>query len=128
MFRFSRSFLIGFSVLALAACAAQTYQPVIDPKGVDMGKYQEDLRECRALAEQVDASGDTAQNALIGAGVGAAGGAALGAISGDAGIGAATGAVLGAFGAGGASGIEKNERQKHIIDNCLRGRGYKTLG
>lgn len=120
--------LLTAALLVLAACAAQTYQPVIDPKGVDMGKYQKDLAECRALADQVDAAGDTAQNALIGAGVGAAGGAALGAISGSAGIGAATGAVLGAFGAGGASGLSKNERQKSIIDNCLRGRGYRTLG
>lgn len=124
---FHRFSLLTALAFVLAACAAQTYQPVIDPKGVDMGKYEQDLQECRALAQQVDAAGDTAQNALLGAGVGAAGGAALGALSGDAGIGAATGAVLGAFGAGGASGIQKNEKQKQIIDNCLKGRGYRPL-
>jgi len=128
MLNLKRISLLAVAGFALAACAAQNYQPVIDPYGVDMGRYQADLASCRALAEQVDATGDTAENALIGAGVGAAGGAALGALSGDAGIGAATGAVIGAFGAGGASGIEKNQRQKTIINNCLKGRGYKILG
>lgn len=115
------------SVLALAACAT-TYTPVVDTKGVDMTKYQQDLNECRALADQVDAVEDGATDAAIGAGVGAAGGAALGALSGDAGIGAATGAIIGAFGGGGAGAVNAKERQKNIMNNCLRGRGYKVLG
>ncbi len=119
--------LLVASSLLLAACAT-TYTPVVDTKGINAAKYERDLNECRALADQVDLVEDSGTNALIGAGVGAAGGAALGAISGDAGIGAATGAVLGAFGGGGATALKVKERQKNIMDNCLKGRGYKVLG
>lgn len=113
--------------LILAGCAT-TYTPVVDTKGVNMEKYQQDLNECRALADQVDAAESGGTDALIGAGVGAAGGAALGAIGGNAGIGAATGAVIGAFGGGGAGTLESKQRQKNIMNSCLRGRGYKVLG
>lgn len=119
---------LAASLLLLAACAAQNYNPVIDTKGVNMAKYQQDLSECRALAAQVDGNTDTATDALVGAGVGAAGGAALGAITGSAGIGAATGAVVGAFGGGGYGALNSNERQKNILNNCLKGRGYRILG
>lgn len=111
----------------LTGCAS-TYQPVVDTKGIDMMRYQQDLAECRALAEQVNVAGDAATDTAIGAGVGAAGGAALGALSGDAGIGAATGAIIGAFGGGGVGTAGGIERQKKIINNCLIGRGYKVLG
>ncbi len=125
---FKRVAVWTFSLAFLAACAATTYNPVIDPQGVDMGRYNQDLAQCRALAEQVDAAEDAGTDALIGAGVGAAGGAALGALSGDPGLGAATGAVIGAFGGGGTGALNANQRQKNIINNCLRGRGYRVLG
>jgi len=120
-------FRAGLCILALTGCAT-AYTPVIDTKGIDMVKYQQDLSECRALSDQVDAAEDGATDALIGAGIGAAAGAALGAISGDAGIGAATGATLGAFGGGGAGTMNALDRKKNIMNNCLSGRGYKVLG
>lgn len=115
-------------LMLVAACAAETYQPVVDLKGSDAGKYQQDLAECRSLASQVDVAGDSATNALIGAGVGAALGAALGAVTGAPAAGAALGAGAGGIGAGAGTGVSKNERQKKIIDNCLSRRGYNVLG
>ncbi|MFA6279280.1 MAG: glycine zipper domain-containing protein [Bdellovibrionales bacterium] len=120
------STLCAVSVL-LAGCAT-TYTPVVDTKGIDAVKYQQDLGECRALSDQVDAAENGATDALIGAGVGAAAGAALGAISGNAGMGAATGATIGAFGGGGAGTMSSLDRKKNIMNNCLKGRGYKVLG
>lgn len=117
-----------FAVTLLLAGCASNYTPVVDPKGVDMGRYNQDLAECRALSEQVDTSKDTATNSAIGAGVGAAAGAALGALSGDAGVGAATGAILGGFGGGGGTALESEQRKKTILNNCLTGRGYRILG
>lgn len=123
---------VGLSVLtamlALAGCATANYTPVVDTKGIDMMKYQQDLKECRALADQVDAVESGATDTLIGAGIGAAAGAALGAISGAPATGAATGAVIGGFGGGGAGTVNSLERQKNIMNNCLTGRGYKVLG
>ena len=110
----------------LAGCA-QSYQPVIDMKGVDNAKYQQDLAECRQYAEQVNPY----ERGAMGLAIGALGGAALGAVTGAA-VGApGTGAAIGA-GAGGLTGAAVGggtgaEQQKKIIDNCLRNRGYAVL-
>ncbi|MFY9287351.1 MAG: glycine zipper family protein [Alphaproteobacteria bacterium] len=119
--------LLGASIL-LSACASTSYNPVIDTKKVNMDKYQNDLAECRRLADQVDVAGDTATDTAIGAVAGAAGGALLGAITGNAGTGAAIGAAAGGLGGAGTGAISSNQRQKNIINNCLKGRGYKVLG
>jgi hypothetical protein len=110
----------------LAGCA-QSYQPVVDPKGVDNAKYQQDLAECRQLAEQVNPY----ERAAVGTAIGAIGGAALGAVTGavvgspgaGAAIGAGAGGLTGAA-VGGGGGVEQ---QKKIIDNCLKNRGYAVL-
>lgn len=114
-------------VLALSACAT-TYTPVVDTKGINQAKYQQDLNECRALSDQIDAVGEGATDTLIGAGIGAAAGAALGAITGAPATGAATGAVIGGFGGGGVSAADSMTRKRQIMNNCLTGRGYKVLG
>lgn len=66
----------------LFAGCAQTYEPVIDPQGIDQAQYQADLTECRQLAEQVDpgtlAAGGGAVGAMFGSALGAALGATLG--------------------------------------------------
>jgi outer membrane lipoprotein SlyB len=120
-----RIFLIAL-VAGLAGCA-QSYQPVVDPKGVDNAKYQQDLAECRQLAEQVNPY----ERAAVGTAIGAIGGAALGAVTGavvgspgaGAAIGAGAGGLTGAA-VGGGTGVEQ---QKKIIDNCLKNRGYAVL-
>lgn len=122
------SFVFSLAALFLLTACASQYTPVIDPQGVDMGRYEQDLAACRAISEQVDTTTDAATNAAIGAGVAAAGGAALGAISGNAGSGAAIGAIVGALGGGGGTALEDEQRKETIINNCLRGRGYRILG
>ena len=116
------------AMATLAGCA-QTYQPVVDTKGHDTARYQQDLYECRQYAEQVSPAGQAAVGGLGGA----AGGAALGAITGalvggvsageGAALGAATGGAVG-VGAGAYRGVDEQQR---VIDNCLRGRGYNVL-
>jgi hypothetical protein len=116
------------ALLLLVAGCATTYTPVVDTKGLDQQKFQQDMAECRMLADQVNVTEDGVTDGLIGAGFGAAAGAALGALSGNAGMGAATGSVVGAFGAGGTGAVSAAQRQKTIMNNCLTGRGYKILG
>lgn len=122
----NRSFPILLS-LCLAACA-QSYEPIIDMKGVDEAKYRQDLSECRAYAEEVSPAGEAAKSGGIGAALGAALGAIAGAFTGGAGRGAAIGASVGGVG-GAASGVGQGvSDQKQVIRNCLRGRGYSVLG
>jgi outer membrane lipoprotein SlyB len=113
-------------ILILAGCA-QSYQPVVDTKGVDNAKYQQDLAECRQYAEQVSPAGEAATTGLLGAAGGAALGAIVGAFSGGAGTGAAIGAATGGAVGAGAGGVSGISEQKRIINNCLRGRGYNVL-
>ena len=110
----------------LAGCAATSganYRPIVDNKGVDLNRYESDLRECQSYATQTAGAADSA-----------AGGALAGALLGAALAGAAgknysksssarVGAVSGAVGAG--LGGERN--QKNIINTCLAGRGYRVL-
>lgn len=123
-----RTKLLAAGMLAaMAAGCASSYEPIVDMQGVDPVRYQADLGECRQYAERVDVGTSAGTGAAIGAGVGAATGAAVGAITGQPGrgaaIGAAGGGTTGLFG-GGLRGADK-ERQ--VIRNCLRGRGYSVL-
>jgi hypothetical protein len=106
-------------VLCLAGCSGAR-GPIVDTKGVDMARYQQDLAECEAYAEQVSTGRAVGKGAAGGAVVGAA----IGAISGGSGTrGAGVGAVAG--GAQSARGAEREQAQ--VVRNCLRGRGYKVL-
>lgn len=102
----------------IAGCAG--HSPIVDTRGVDMSNYEDDLDECQEYAEQVGVGGDTA----VGAGVGAALGWALSAVSGgDNKSAASVGAV-----SGGAAGLGRAAAsQKNVITRCLQGRGYKVL-
>ena len=119
---------LAVAMATLAGCA-QTYQPVVDTRGHDSARYQQDLFECRQYAEQVSPAGKAAVTGLGGAAAGAALGAITGALVGGVGageaaaVGAATGGAVG-VGAGAYSGVND---QQQIIDNCLRGRGYNVL-
>ena len=108
------------AVLLTAGCANRNI--IIDPKGVNMAQYNQDLSVCTALAEQVNVGRQTAGRALAGAAVGAAIGAAVG-NSDTAQRGAGVGAV-----AGGAKGAGRATTEKRVvIRNCLRNRGYSVL-
>lgn len=107
------------ATVLLGACASK---PIIDTRGVDMRKYNQDLAECQAYADQVDVTRRAAGSAAAGAVVGAVVGAAVGnsdTAQGGAGAGAAGGAARGT-----ARGLEERER---VVRNCLRNRGYAVL-
>ena len=110
--RFSAFFLATL----LAACASP---PIIDPQGVDMQVYQNDLAQCEQLADQINTGGKVAEGAVIG---GAMGGA-TGAIWHEAGEGAAAGAIAGAA----QGGFGADHEKAHVVRNCLRHRGYVVL-
>jgi outer membrane lipoprotein SlyB len=117
----------SLALLVILAGCAQSYQPVVDTRGVDTARYQQDLFECRQYAERVSPVGQAATGGLLGAAGGAALGAIVGAFSGGAGTGAAIGAATGGAVGAGAGGVTGVSEQQRIIDNCLRGRGYNVL-
>ncbi len=108
------------ATLTVAAGCAGRSKPIIDPAGIDMTQYQNDLEQCGQIAQQVE------QKTGSGAAGGALVGGLIGAITGDsdramrsAGVGAVAGGARGA----GATVREKSQ----VIKNCLRNRGYKIL-
>lgn len=108
-------------LILLAGCSgARRSGVVIDPEGVDMAKYENDLAACKQISEQVD------QKAGAGAVGGAVVGGAIGAIVGNSSTamrGAGVGGVIGLTKGGVAT---RNEKQL-VVKNCLRNRGYKVL-
>jgi len=109
-------------VLLLTAACTTTNEIIIDEKGVDMSRYQENLAECKTYADQVQVGKKGAKGAATGAVIGGA----IGSIGGghrDAGEGAAVGAI-----GGGVKGLDEGEKDKvRVVKNCLRGRGYRVL-
>jgi uncharacterized membrane protein len=104
--------------LLLAACTT-TDEIIIDTKGVDMARYEQDLAECRAYSSEVK----TGQKVAKGAASGAVVGGLIGAITHDPGKAAGVGAV-----GGGARGASEGTREEvQVVKNCLRGRGYRIL-
>jgi len=106
--------------LALFSLNLQAQNIIIDPNGVDMGKYQTDLAECESLAGQVEGQGGKGlvRGAIVGAAIGAARGNSTQAKK-DAGVGAVVGGASGR----GATAAE----QEKVIKNCLSNRGYTIL-
>jgi outer membrane lipoprotein SlyB len=107
------------AILALAACSGAT-GPIIDTKGVDMARYEQDRGECETYATQVSSGQAVAKGSAGGAAVGAA----IGAIAGG---GAAKGAGIGAVTGGAQSARISDKEKADVVRNCLRGRGYKVL-
>jgi outer membrane lipoprotein SlyB len=124
--RFIKLVAIFSATAFLVGCAATSganYRPIVDNKGVDLNRYESDLRECQSYATQTAGAADSAA-------AGAIAGALLGAaLAGAAGKNysrsstARVGAVSGAVGAG----VEGERNQRTIINRCLAGRGYKVL-
>ncbi|TXS92191.1 glycine zipper family protein [Parahaliea maris] len=107
--------------VTLAACTT-TDEVIIDKKGVNMARYEQDLAECRSYADEVRTGEKVAKGAASGAVVGGLIGAAVG-NSRDVQQGAGVGAV-----SGGARGAAQGEREEvRVVKQCLRGRGYRVL-
>ena len=88
----------------------------------DEAQYQQDLTDCRAVADEVSTGRDAAEGAAGGAVIGGILGAIFG-NSGTAGRMAGGGAVIGAAGKAGDAEQEKSQ----VVKNCMRGRGYRVL-
>ena len=114
--------LIAMSAAVLVLGCTTTDEIIIDRKGVDMARYEQDLAECRGYGSEVK----TEEKAVRGAASGAVVGGAIGAVVGgsdDAAKGAGVGAIT-----GGARGVSQGERQEvEVVKRCLRGRGYRVL-
>ena len=107
------------SLVSVTGCARRA-QIIIDPYGVDMARYQQDLAECQHLSRQVESK----------VGEGIVGGAIVGAIAGSiiGGNGTAdTTAKLGALSGGLQGGASTKQERMRVVKNCLRNRGYQVL-
>ena len=112
------------SVFLLAACTGMTDPSgaIVDLQGVDRELYEADLADCKSYADEVPLGKHVGGAAVAGAAVGAA----VGVISGDSSSvaeGAGYGAVYGGTMSGGAAIAEK----RHVLRECMRGRGYRVL-
>lgn len=107
-------------IVCLTACGNDPV--IIDTRGVDMVIYERDKMECRQYAKEIKAGAKIARGAAIGAAIGGVIGAAVG-NSGTAQRVAGAGAAKG----GTMEGIRASQEKKQIVQNCLRGRGYKVL-
>jgi outer membrane lipoprotein SlyB len=111
---------ILLGIIGVSGCAGRQADVVIDPAGVDMERYQQDLAQCQQIAEQVrqKAGGSAAGGTVVGGAVGGILNGGEGAVKG-----AGVGMVL-----GGARGARATREEKQlVIKNCLRERGYKIL-
>lgn len=123
--------IVFIGSILVSACASQTgWTPTVDTYN-DPNAYRinQDMAECKQLAGQ--ASGGTAKEAAIGAGVGglvgAAGGAVVGAFTGNPGAGAAIGAAAGGFGGAAKQGFSAEDRYKNAYNSCMSGRGHHVV-
>jgi len=100
-----------------------TYTPVVDTGGLDMGRYSADLDSCRNYARSIDA-----QNAELG---GMIAGILVGALIGAAYRGNSRtindSALIGGGAALATAGNRARNKQETITANCLAQRGYRVL-
>ncbi len=112
-------------VLLAAGCATfkDPSGAIVDMQGVDPGQYALDLAECRKYADEVPVGQHVATGAVAGAAVGAAAAAVSGEDSSEIGKSAGVGAVVG----GATTGVSAVQEHRHVVRECLRGRGYRVL-
>jgi hypothetical protein len=131
------------ALLVLTACSSA--RPVLYPnahlKSVGKETADQDIEDCKQLAESAGAEegtgtgGRVATGTAVGAGVGAASGAVGGAVVGAAGSGSAIGAASGAvwglltslfYAAFGPS--QPNQAYANFVNRCLQEKGYEVTG
>lgn len=112
-------------VLLVAGCSAMKDPSgaIVDMKGVDPGQYEIDLAECQQYADEVRIGKHIGTGAAAGAAVGAAAGAMSGRNKSGIGQAAGVGAVYG----GTMAGVSSVGEHRHVLRECLRGRGYRVL-
>ena len=95
----------------LSGCAAHP-EPIIDPQGVNMVAYEQDLAQCESYADVIHVEEGVAKGAGLGAVVGGN---------------VAEGAGYGALAGGTRSGIKNVDEKNSVVKRCLRYRGYRVL-
>lgn len=118
--------LLAASVL-VSACAnsGASYKPVAD--GPTRVAYNSDLEACQAVAtERSYVNGDTRNNAMIGAGLGALAGIADDEVNDT--EGAIAGAIVGAVAGAGVTMVETRGERRNIVVECMKGRGHPVVG
>jgi hypothetical protein len=132
--------LVALSAGLLAGCAGP--EPVLYPNdrlhAVGQAQADQDIAECKQLAEQAGASegsgtaeraaGSTVAGGAIGGAAGAAGGAVLGHAGTGAAFGAATGATASLMRSIFRGGSQPSQAYRNVVDRCLRERGYDPVG
>ena len=116
------------TALFLSACAGADYRPVVEMSGHSEAAYDRDLAACQQTARTARNNTDIAEDA----GLGAAGGGALGLVGGAIGgnplLGLGVGALAGGVGVGGYEEAKTENREERIVKNCMSARGYRILG
>ena len=124
-------FLSVISLVVLASGCAQYggYRPVVDPYNDPRAGYiGQDGQECQAIASQNSSMGSgIVANGAVGALIGGAGGAAIGALMGNPATGAALGGTIGGLGGAAKGGFEADSGYQRIFRNCMRNRGHHVL-
>ena len=116
--------------LGLSACAGggADYRPVVDMSGHTQAAYDRDIVACQQTARAARNNTDIAEDAGMAAVGGGAVGAVAGAIGGAPLLGAGVGALAGVVGGGGYAEATTENREEHIVRNCMHVRGYSILG
>jgi outer membrane lipoprotein SlyB len=116
--------------LCLTACAGggADYRPIVDLSGHSQAAYDRDVAACQQTARAARNNTNIAEDAGLGAAGGGALGAVAGAIGGDPLLGAGVGALAGLAGGGGYAEATTENREERIVKNCVRARGYTILG
>jgi outer membrane lipoprotein SlyB len=123
--------LIILSMLGLSACYSEGgYTPTIDTyNDPNTSRINQDIEECRQLAKRSSGGTfkETARGAGVGGLIGAAGGAVVGAFTGNPGAGAAIGAAAGGFGGAAKQGLTAEDVFRNSYNNCMSGRGHQVI-
>lgn len=118
--------LAGLILFTLMSCSSieelSGNQPIIDTKGVSPARFDTDLIECQAYADEVQIG----QKAVVGVVSGAVIGGLLGAVWGNSNT-SQRGAGVGAVGAGSKGVMQGISERDRVIKRCLIGRGYRVL-
>ena len=118
------------SAVIVGGCATYGgWEPTVDPyNDRNPAMIQQDAEQCKMLARQAGSTGtESLKGAGAGALIGGAGGAALGAITGNPATGAAIGATIGGIGGATTQGMDADSQFKRAYINCMRNRGHNVV-
>lgn len=118
-------------IVLMSSCASQSgFIPVIDHMNdPNPGTISRDMYECQAIAASYRGTGteEAMRQGGMGALGGAASGAAIGAIAGNAGLGAGIGAISGLAIGSIKGAAEADSDYKVVFTNCMTSRGHIVL-